>query len=169
MDVRANGRAEGDMHQDSLHEYQRKSRRELQRNQPTPDVHERMPRKRGTLYEVDDDWRREALRALRELGMSRSELATTMKVNKSSVTVLFRLSTDKPPGPVTSTLAKPIADFLKVPLPTSALDDKEAARALRLLRGAKAREPILFQHLMAQLEAMSGFNVVPLPTKKTDK
>lgn len=128
-----------------------------------------MPRKRGPLYEVTDEWRHQALAVMETLGVTRAKLAKELRVHKSSVTVLFRMSTDKPPGPITSTLAKPVADFLKVPLPSQISDGAEADHALRLFRAARERNPTRFQHVLALLEDMAGLDVVSTPTKKSKK
>lgn len=146
-----------------LQRYQRRVKRKLPRSQPTDGVGSRMRRKGGPLDEPSDEWRSEALAEMKRRGLSKTALAAALKVNKSSITVLFRLSTAKPPGPVTSTLARPVAEFLQVPLASQITPDE--ARILRHLRELKKHSLREFKRAIALIEAIAGADDVSDETK----
>ena len=171
--MRSQGDGDRMFQQPSLHHNRQPSSEKLQSSHALEDLKPRMPRFRGPLFPVTDDWRRSALREMERRELSRTELAAALHVHRSSVTVLFRMSTDKPAGPETSTLAKPVADYLGVPLPTQVSQEAEAAHVLRLFQAAKHKNPELFKYVVAQLEVLAGMdqqhNVVLETTKKKGK
>lgn len=81
-----------------------------------------MPRHRGPLYQLTDEWRVRVLAALKAQGLTKGALARVLKVHPSAITRLLRMTTDKPPGGPTSSIAKPVADYLGVRLEASARD-----------------------------------------------
>lgn len=150
-----------------LRRYQPRVKQKLQRSQPGDGLASRMPRKGGRIDEVRDEWRRECLEVMEENGITNVEVAKAVGVHKSSITVLFRMSDGKPPGPETSALAKPVADFLKVPLPNEL--SNEELRVLRHLRAVRRREESEYLRAVALLESISGLKPVSHKTKKSSK
>lgn len=57
----------------------------------------------------------------------RAQLSRDTGVSKSMLTALLKLTTDTPPGPRASKVAKAVADWTGIPLPDEALEDEEIA------------------------------------------
>jgi hypothetical protein len=153
---------------EQLHHSQRKSRRRLQRNQPATALRVPMPRTKGPLWEVDDEWRKNALSEMKTRSISRAALTRMLPppVDKSAITILFRMSTNTPPGPRTSRIAKAVADVLGVPLPKQIMTAEER-QALKILRMAREKHPVRFGHVLALLEEMAGVEKTSHARKKT--
>lgn len=121
-----------------------------------------MPRRKGPLAEVKDDWRRLVIAELVKRDMTREALATAIGVHKSAVTVLLRMSTDAPPGPIQSALVLPVAQHLGLPTSLRVDDLSEAEHILKVARAAKTRQPERYARLLALLEEAAEYD----PKKK---
>lgn len=131
---------------------------EFKDNQPASDVQRRMPRKKGPIDDVSDDWRRLVIGELAKRGMTRDALATGIEVHKSAITVLLRMSTDTPPGPSTSALVRPVAQFLGLPTSWRVDDLSEAEHILRIAKAAKVKQPEKYVWLMKLLEEAAEYD-----------
>jgi hypothetical protein len=100
-------------------------------HQPVPRV-----RKSGPPRDCPDSWKVRVREWFARPGApTKIAVAAALHCDPSSLTVLLRLVSDDPPGPSTSVLAKPLADFTGIPLPQEGLSEfAEAAEILRQLQ-----------------------------------
>lgn len=107
----------------------------------------------GTPERCTDGWKLRVRARLAEPGApSLRELAARIGCDPSSLSVLLRLSTHKPPGPSTSVLAEPVADLLAVPLVAESSND--FAHAADMLADLQRLNPARVDHALALIADM---------------
>lgn len=93
--------------------------------------------------------------------MQRQELAKAIGHSNGMITRLLRLSTDDPPGPKTSRIAKKVADYLGVPLPSAQHEDYDMLFVK--LAKMKRDNPTVHTHVINLLKAIIGTPSAPSP------
>lgn len=110
----------------------------------------------GKPRDAPDRWKKDVLAWFERPGApSKAAAAEEIGCDASSITNLLRLSTDRKPGPGTSSIANALANFTGIPLPSDAVDEfEEAAKNMRAL---KALNPAKLQrHLETLADAVAA-------------